>query len=86
MPKEAMVFLLERVKEISDGDLIVLVQFSVFNDRDTDVFKKVLNAYGIPKTLNHFSVLCGSPSQIFVNRMLTLSTVNPKRHADVVEK
>ena len=42
MPKEAMVFLLERVKEISDSDLIVLVQFTVFNDRDTDVFKKVL--------------------------------------------
>ena len=39
MYKKAMVFLLERIKEINDSELIALIQYSVFNDRDTDVFK-----------------------------------------------
>ena len=50
-------YLKERIKEINDGELIALVQYSVFNDCDTDIFKKILNVYGIDKTLNHFSVV-----------------------------
>ena len=47
-----MEFLLERIKTITDSEMILILKCLCTYDTDTEVFRKLLQKYGIANTLN----------------------------------
>ncbi len=52
IPKKALKFLLERIETITDSEMILILKCLCTYDTDTEVFRKLLQKYGIANTLN----------------------------------